>query len=353
MTAFDSPAPAVCAACGADLPRSARACPECHTLVHRDRLQAIARDAHSSTPEAAAVLWREALDLLPPGSKQAEQVRGRLERAVAAMQAAPAERPAEDQPAKPAGKGPPKWLAGLGAGGLLLWKFKFVLVFLATKAKFLLFGVTKWQTALSMLVALWAYWLVFGWWFALGFVLIIYVHEMGHVAALRRYGIPADPPMFIPGLGAFVAMKAYPKSPIEDARVGLAGPAFGLGAAAFTGAIFLATGSPLFAALTRIGGFINLFNLIPIWQLDGGRAYASLSRSQRWWATGFIAAALLLTGEGILWLLLFGSIYRAWTAPKEDPEERDDLGFWYYVALVWLFAWIAVMNVPGMESLAS
>jgi hypothetical protein len=96
-------------------------------------------------------------------------------------------------------------------------------VFLLGKAKFLLLGMTKLPTLLSAVAAFGVYWTVWGWKFALGLVASMYVHDMGHVFALRRYGIRATAPMFVPGLGAFVCMEQYPKSQREDARVGLAG----------------------------------------------------------------------------------------------------------------------------------
>ena len=124
-----------------------------------------------------------------------------------------------------------KWLGGLGTAGVFLWKFKFLLVSLATKGKLLLLGLTKASTFFSMLLAFGVYWTAWGMWFALGVVLSIYVHEMGHVFALRRFGIAATAPMFIPGLGALIRLRGQRLSPREDARVGLAGPMWGLAAA--------------------------------------------------------------------------------------------------------------------------
>src|SRR6202140_3907391 len=124
--------------------------------------------------------------------------------------------------AQPTGEGKKK--RGLiGTIGALLLKFKTLGLVILTKGKLVLLGLTKLNTLLSMLVSIGFYWALYGWKFGLGFVLSIYVHEMGHVMALARYGIPASPPMLIPGFGAFVRLKAYPALPGEDARVGLAG----------------------------------------------------------------------------------------------------------------------------------
>ena len=120
-----------------------------------------------------------------------------------------------------------KWLAGLGAFGAMLAKFKWAALFLLGKGKVLLVGLTQAKTFLSMAVALAVYASVYGWKFALGLIVSIYIHEMGHVVWLRRYGIAATAPMFIPGLGALVRLKQYPANPAEDARVGLAGPIWG------------------------------------------------------------------------------------------------------------------------------
>ena len=112
-----------------------------------------------------------------------------------------------------------RWIAPLAAVGLVLAKFK-GLALLLLKVKFL-------GTALTMLVSIGAYALLFPVWFAVGIVVLIWVHEMGHVLQLRREGIPASAPMFIPFLGAFVAMKRMPKDALAEARVGLAGPVLG------------------------------------------------------------------------------------------------------------------------------
>ncbi|HSR09007.1 MAG TPA: site-2 protease family protein, partial [Bryobacteraceae bacterium] len=132
--------------------------------------------------------------------------------------------PAEAQPSSGEGK---KKLGVIGTIAALLANFKTVGLLILTKGKLVLLGLTKLNTLLSMLVSIGFYWAIYGWKFGLGFVLSIYVHEMGHVMALARYGIPASAPMFIPGLGAFVRLKAYPASAGEDARVGLAGPLWG------------------------------------------------------------------------------------------------------------------------------
>ena len=185
------------------------------------------------------------------------------------------ERPRQEptyEPLRPEG-GPwsviKRWLAPLAAVGLLLAKFK-GLALLLLKIKFL-------GTALTMLVSIGAYALLFPVWFAVGIVVLIWVHEMGHVLQLRREGIPASAPMFIPFLGAFVAMKQMPKDAMAEARVGLAGPVLGtLGGLAALG-LYALTGDHLFLGLAYFDFIINLFNLAPLLPLDGGRAVGAMS----------------------------------------------------------------------------
>ena len=159
--------------------------------------------------------------------------------------------------------------APLVAVGLLLAKFKFLL--------FALLKIKVVGTALTMLLSIGAYALLFPVWFAVGFVVLIWVHEMGHVLQLKREGIKASAPMFIPFLGAFVAMKEMPKNALAEARVGLAGPVLGtLGGLAVLG-LYAWTQNPLFLGLAYFNFFINLINLAPMLPLDGGRAMGAMS----------------------------------------------------------------------------
>jgi Zn-dependent protease len=176
------------------------------------------------------------------------------------------------EPLKPEG-GPwsviRRLLAPLAVVGLLLAKFK-GLALLLLKVKIL-------GTALTMLVSIGAYALLFPVWFAVGIVVLIWVHEMGHVLQLRREGIPASAPMFIPFLGAFVAMKQMPKDALAEARVGLAGPVLGTLGGLVTLGLYAATKEPLFLGLAYFNFIINLFNLAPLLPLDGGRAVGAMS----------------------------------------------------------------------------
>ena len=218
----------------------------------------------------------------------------------------------------------PAWRRALGvlaALGLLLVKF-------AAKAKALLLLLPKlklFTTSASMLVSIAAYSLIWGWKFAIGFVLLLLVHELGHVIQLRREGIPASAPMFIPFLGALVAMKELPKDAAAEARVGLAGPVLGSLAALVPLALYGLTGDELFQALAFIGFFLNLFNLLPVLPLDGGRAMAALSPWM--WFVGFallIAATIAFPNPIMILILLFGGLetWRRWKERK-SPESRE------------------------------
>jgi Zn-dependent protease len=175
-------------------------------------------------------------------------------------------------------------------------------------------------------------------------ILVIYVHEIGHVAALRSLGIAATAPMFIPGLGAFVRLKQYPASPREDAQVGLAGPLWGFGAAALAwllGTVF--DWAPLLG-MARVGAWLNLFNLVPFGPLDGGRGFRALTKKQRWIACAAIGAGLLVSGDGLLLLLL--AVAAASAAFARAPTEPDRRALVWYSVLVVGLSLLCGSSVP-------
>ncbi len=147
--------------------------------------------------------------------------------------------------------------------------------------------VKLFTTVGTMAVSLAAYGWIWGIPFAAGFVLLLFVHEMGHVIALRREGIKASAPMFVPFLGAVVAAKSLGDNATAEARVGLAGPVLGTVGAAACILIWQATGNDIWRALAYTGFFLNLFNLLPVVPLDGGRAMAAMSPWM--WVVGFVA----------------------------------------------------------------
>ena len=311
--------PVKCSRCESVLDEAALVCPQCHTLCHGAELDRLAERARAfamseDVSEERQVLERM-LRFLPAAAAQHEAITRRQKQL--------------DHQSRRPGMGK---LAGLGAVAMLLWKFKFALVFLLSKGKLLLLGLTKAKTLFSMLFAMGAYWTIWGWPFAIGFVLSIYVHEMGHVAALRRLGIAASAPMFIPFVGAFVRLHQAPRSAREDAVIGLAGPVYGTAAALLCLGVHTMTGLSVVWAIARTGAWINLFNLIPVWQLDGGRGFNAMTAKQRNILTAVVAGAWFFSGENMLLLVLIGCAYRLFMT--SSAEKPDDRATWTYGALV-------------------
>lgn len=324
-----SPGPLVCSHCGTHLAPSMLACPACQTLVHSEHLKVLASQAEAAaaggdrTGEMAR--WREALELLPATSRQHETVLAKIEVLARAPAAGPSA-PAEGSFLKRS------W------GAIVA-----VIILLATKGKFLIGGLLKLPTLLSMMAAFGVYWTMWGWKFALGIILTTYVHEMGHVAALVRYGIKASAPMFIPGLGAYVRLHQHPATVREDARVGLAGPVWGLAAGLICYGVGRYLESNSWLAIAHVTAVINLFNLAPIWQLDGGRAFNSLSTTDRWLAVAIIAVAWFASGQGLVVLL---GLVAAWQAFRKNPVPSDPGALALFGGLVLALAWMASIEVP-------
>jgi Zn-dependent protease len=330
-----------CTQCGAIFAPNLLVCPSCHALVHRDELKQLAADAEAATASGALPValaaWRRAFELLPPHSSQHALIRQKIDLLVRQVDA-----PAQSPHAPPK----PKWAGAggfLGVIGLLLWKFKFLLVFFLTKAKLLLLGLTKASTVFSMLLSVGVYWSIWGWKFALGIVLSIYVHEMGHIWMLHRYGIRATAPMFIPGLGAFIRLKQYPASPHEDARVGLAGPMWGFAAALGSWCIYLATDARIFSAIAQFGAWVNLFNLLPVFQLDGSHAFRALSRWERAAITVLMLVMWITTHEALLLILAAVAGFRIFQ--KDAPTKRDNTVLLEFAFLIIGFALLSKLPV--------
>ena len=327
----------VCSGCGTELGTALLSCPMCRRLVHASALKDLAERAEAAAAagdaQAALAAWRSSLELLPPDSRQSAAVAQRiaaLGSTVDAAASAPVDVPTS---------GRWKWLAALGPAGLLIWKFKFLVVALLTKGKLLLLGLTKAGTVASMFASVGLYGTQWGLWFALGLVLSIYVHEMGHVAAIRRYGIAATAPMFIPGFGALVRLKQAPVTPRENARIGLAGPIWGLGASVAAALAGQVAGSPLAMAIAHTGAWINILNLAPVWQLDGSRGFASLTRPHRWIATAALAVAWMLTRDGVVLLVLLVAVGRTAVTPADAPPDRGALILFVFVTLALAVIW--------------
>jgi Zn-dependent protease len=207
----------------------------------------------------------------------------------------------------------PPWWRRLGAGVLA------ALAFAGAKLKAILLLLPKIKvltTSGSMLVSVAAYSLIWGWKFAAGFVVLLFVHEMGHVVALRREGVQASAPLFIPFMGALVWAKSLGGNAVAEARVGLAGPVLGtIGAAACLPVAWL-TGADMWTALAFTGFLLNLFNLLPVTPLDGGRAMAALAPWM--WFVGLgavVALAFAFPNPIIVIIAVIGAfdVYGRWT----------------------------------------
>src|ERR671911_2708702 len=209
-----------------------------------------------------------------------------------------------------------KLWAPIAALGFLLWKLKFVF---AAIFKFKLFTVAG-----SMLVSIGAYALLWGWQFAIGFVLLLLVHELGHVLEAKRQGLPVSAPMFIPFLGALITLKQLPDDAWNEAKVAIAGPIIGgLGAAAVWG-LGEAFDSDLLIALAFTGFFLNLFNLAPISPLDGGRIVAAIHPVL--WIVGLavlLGLAIAAPNPIIILILILGGFesFRRWKHPHHPQSE--------------------------------
>jgi Zn-dependent protease len=212
------------------------------------------------------------------------------------------------------------------AWGSLLVGLAFLLKF--GKAALLLLPKLKvLTTSGTMLVSVAAYSLIWGWQFAVGFVILLFVHEMGHVIALRRMGIEASAPVFIPFMGALIWSKSLGGNALAEARVGLAGPILGSIGAAACIPIYYATDNNLFLALAFTGFFLNLFNLLPFGFLDGGRAAAAMS-PWMWLVGVFGMVILVLTFPNpiIIIIAILGLLetYRRFKALRHGGKETEE-----------------------------
>jgi Zn-dependent protease len=288
---------------------------EFNALVEHAKLAGQARDW-----QGARQAWMKALELAPPDSEEYRLTKARIENIDLQL---------SDKHV---------WAKRFGKLGPI-GTFLFVAL---SKGKLLLLGLTKISTFVSMLAFFGVYWSLYGWRFALGFVMSIYIHEMGHVMALRKYNIAASAPMFIPFVGAIVRMKQYPHNVGEDARVGLAGPIYGLGSAIVAWIAAVTTGLPVWYAIAHTAAWLNLFNLLPIWQLDGGRGFRALTRKQRAMGAGVAVVMWALTHQTILLLIALGGGYRLFS--RDYPADDDYAVLTQYVGLIVLLSLLMTMT---------
>jgi len=316
-----------CPNCDCELPLGALACSQCHLLIHGRDLDRLAKEARAhetkNEPAQAREIWNRSLALLPPDSKQAEWIRERLRTMEIAQLSAP------DPNTKPSHA----WARKLGPLGPI--------AIILIKSKGLLVAVFKLKFLLSFFSFIAIYISLFGWRYGVGISACILIHEMGHFIDIKRRGLPAEMPVFLPGLGAYVKWNALGVTRSQIAQISLAGPLAGWIAAAGCLLLYARTRDPLWIALARTGGVLNVLNLIPVWVLDGGKAADSLGLAGR---VGLLAAALavwLYSGEAIFFLVSAGVIWRLFT---KDKPAQDDWSVWlYYVALLVAFGLVLHM----------
>ncbi len=236
----------------------------------------------------------------------------------------------EKNSAPPPEKPPHPWAKRLGPLAPL--------ALLLAKAKTLLLALFKLKFLFSFVAFLGVYWALYGAWFGIGFAVMILLHEMGHFVEVKRRGLPAEMPVFLPGFGAYVKWQALGISTEVRALVALAGPAAGLLAALVAAALFWHTGDPVWSALAHTGAWLNLLNLTPVWMLDGVGAVQPLDKMGRisllvfslllfWWSG---QATLLLPAAGMAWQL-----YR-----KPIPADGSVAVQLYYATLLVALTWL-------------
>ena len=239
----------------------------------------------------------------------------------AGLSAAPvAELPVAPAPLSRRSRPATKGLGPIAAGlAVLVMKGKSLLVLLKAlpAAKFLL-------TSLSMLAMVWFEAQRSGIWFGVGFVLMILVHELGHGYAMKKQGVSAGWPIFVPFFGAMIAMKNAPRDRDAEAVIAYGGPLAGTAVSLLAAGLGLAFGSRLFMALAYTGFFLNLFNLTPISPLDGGRVAQAFSR--RAWVVGaLLLAAIFLVTHSPQLLLIAGLALPRLFGRARVEEEREAL----------------------------
>jgi Zn-dependent protease len=310
------------------LAQDALVCGECHALVHAAELEGISNAARAFEQKSQWALaqaeWLKALELLPKDATQAQWVR--TQAGAMGTMAAAAQAEADRN----------RWARRFGPLAPI--------VILLLKGKALLFSVFKLKFLFSLAAFMAVYWHLFGMKFGIGFTIGILIHELGHYFDIRRRGLPAEMPVFLPGLGAYVQWTALGVSKETRAQVSLAGPLAGFLAAIACVLVWWRTHDPLWTALARAGAWLNLLNLVPVWVLDGSQATNALSRNARVLLLCICLVCWYAFSESAYFLVACGFVYRLFT--KDLPNEPSSKVAVYFLVLV--IALGAVLSlVPG------
>jgi Zn-dependent protease len=287
-----------CRRCAQPLDATAVACPQCHALVYEAELDRLKQEALTLERDgrfhASQDVWRRMLPYLPPNTHQAAWIVRHIQEV--------AEVPDREDPAAPSPA--PAWVKRLGPLAPI------ALMLLKGKGLFALFQL---KSLLSLGLFAGFYSGTFGWAFGLGFAALILIHEMGHYIDITRRGLPADMPVFLPGLGAYVRWRAMGVPDDTRAAVSLAGPFAGALAACACALLYTSTGSPIWASLGRASAWLNALNLIPVWVLDGGQAVSVIGRDGRGAIAAVAIALWAVVGDGIFLLIAGVALWRTFT----------------------------------------
>ena len=319
-----------CHRCSRELAPGALVCDECHALVHSEQLDHLSSEAKAleagGDPRQARERWLMGLPLLPPDSRQAHWIVNHARSLDALAQRIQPPPPSEN-----------KWAQRLGPVGPV--------AILLAKGKFLLTAVFRLKFLFSFFAFFGFYWAIFGAKFGLGFAVLILIHEMGHFVDVKRRGLPADMPVFLPGLGAYVRWQALGVSLETRAAISLAGPFAGFLAAVGCAILWWQTGNPLWASLARAGAVLNVLNLTPVWVLDGGQASHALSKMERIILLTVCLALWLLLGEGVFFLVAAGAGFAAFFAGDLPPHPSRATTLYFLAVLIALG--VILRMLPG------
>jgi Zn-dependent protease len=322
-----------CRRCARELAPGALVCEQCHALVHSEQLDHLAAEAKALEAKGdlrqARDRWLAGLHLLPRASKQYDWVKEHARALEVAADEAHIPEPTDNQ-----------WAKRLGPVGPI--------AILLAKGKTILLALFKLKFLLSFAAFIGLYWAMWGMKFGIGFAVLILLHEMGHFIDIKRRGLPADMPVFLPGLGAYVRWQAM-GVPLETrAEISLAGPLAGFFVAAACAVLWWQTGNPLWAALARAGAVLNLLNLIPVWMLDGGQAVLALSKTERIILLAACLALWLVLGQNMFFLVALGAGYQIFLAGDLPPHPSLATTIYYLAVLTALGVIIHLMPGTGL-----
>jgi Zn-dependent protease len=304
-------------------------CDHCHALVHSDELEQLAAEAKALESrgelQPAREKWLTGLDLLPPESKQADWIKRHAEELSAPGYAVPLSDPRTQAAAQ------------MGPVNVL-----------DAKRETPRTARVNLVSLLSFIAFIAIYGAASGLKFGVGFAVLILIHEMGHFVDIKRRGLPADMPVFLPGLGAYVRWQALGVSLETRSEVSLAGPLAGLLASVACATLWWQTGNSLWAELARIGAILNLLNLIPVWVLDGGQAVLALSKNERI-VLGVACVALGVgLGQNMFFLVALAAGYQAFFAGNLPVHSSRVTTIYYLAVLTGLGVIIRLMPGHGL-----